>query len=133
MPRGGKRPNSGPKKGTKYKPTLSKALAREEARLCIQQHMPRMLAAQIEASCGVAHLMLRHEDGTWSKAPESMTADQMIKVLNGDTNRYFIATKDPNTPAFNTLAAYAIDKPADVHKVTGEDGGPVEHVFRWQK
>lgn len=132
MPRGGKRPNSGPKPGTKFQKTIDKALAREVARQYIQQHMPRMLQAQIEASCGVAHLMLRHDDGTWSKAPETMNADDMLKVLNGDKNRYYIATKDPNTPAFNTLAAYALDKPADVMKVTGADEGPIEHVFSWK-
>lgn len=132
MPRGGARPNSGPKKGAKYKPTIEKALAREEARAYIQAQMPRMMRAQIEAACGVAHLMLRNDDGTWRKAPENMTEDEMLAVLNGDTNRYFIATKDPNTPAFNTLAAYALDKPAEQMKVTGPDDGPVEHVFRWQ-
>ena len=133
MPRGGKRPNPGPKKGSKYKPTIDKSLAREQARAYIQSHMPRMLGSQIEAACGVAHLMLRNEDGTWSKAPEKMTADEMLTVLNGDPARFYIATKDPNTSAFNTLAAYALDKPAEQMKVTGADDGPVEILFRWQK
>lgn len=133
MPSGGKRPNSGPTRGTKYKPTIEKAAAREQARALIQQHLPRMLGAQIEAACGVAHLMLRNDDGTWRKAPDKMTADEIVAVLNGDANRFFIATKDPNTQAFNTLAAYALDKPAEQVKVTGDDGGPVVHVFRWQQ
>jgi hypothetical protein len=109
---------------------MEKSVAREETRKVINQHMQRMLGAQIEAACGVAHLMLRNEDGTWSKAPEAMTADEMLAVLNGDKSRYFIATKDPNTPAFNTLAAYALDKPAEQLKVTGGDGGPVELITR---
>ncbi len=120
----------GPKKGAIYKPTIDKSLAREEARAFIQKHMPRMMSAQVEAACGVAHLMLRNEDGTWSKAPEAMTADQMLAVLNGDKSRYFIATKDPNTPAFNTLAAYALDKPVEPLELTGANGGPVELVTR---
>jgi hypothetical protein len=123
----------GPRKGVKYKPTIDKATAREEARRFIQAQLPRMLGAQIEASCGVAHLMLRNPDGTWSKAPEKMTAEEMLAVLNGDRDRYYIATKDPNTSAFNTLAAYALDKPAEQVKVTGADDGPVEVVFRWQR
>lgn len=131
MPPGGKRPNSGPKKGAKYKPTLEKALAREEARAFIQAQLPRMLSAQIEAACGVAHLMLRNEDGTWSKAPDTMTADQMLSVLNGPATRYYIATKDPNTSAFNTLAAYALDKPVEPIELSGKDGAPLE--VRWKE
>jgi hypothetical protein len=103
----------GPQKGATYKPTITKAMAREEARLYIQQHMPRMITSQVEAACGVAHLMLRNEDGTWAKAPANMTAEQMLEVLNGDQGRYYIATKDPNTQAFNTLTAYALDKPKE--------------------
>lgn len=131
--RGGARPGAGKKKGTLWKSTITKQLAREEARLHIQAHLPRMFNAQIEAACGVAHLMLRNTDGTWQKAPERITAEEIELVLNGDPNRYFIATKDPNTQAFTILAAYALDKPAEQVKVTGADDGPIEHVFRWQK
>lgn len=113
MPRGGRRSNSGPAKGTKYKPTLNKEVAREEARAFIQAHMPRMLSAQVENACGLAHLMIRNQDGTWRQAPDEMTGAEVAAVLNGDPNRYYIAMKDPNTQVFNTLAAYAWDKPKE--------------------
>lgn len=93
--------------------TISKELAREEARAYIQKQMPRMLKAQIEASCGVAHLLIRDDEGKFSRAPADMTEAEMLAVLNGDSNRYYIAVKDPNTQAFNTLAAYALDKPKE--------------------
>lgn len=118
----------GPRKGAKYKPTVAKELAREEARRHIQEHLPRMLTSQIEAACGVAHLMLRNDDGTWRKAPEKMNADEILAVLNGDPNRFYIATKDPNTQAFNTLAAYALDKPKEQEQDVDLHA---EVVIRW--
>ena len=111
--RGGKREGAGRKPGTPNAATIEKALLREEMRGFIAKHIPRMLGAQIEAACGVAHLMIRNDDGTWAKAPAEITEEQMLAVLNGDPNRYYISTKDPNTQAFNTLAAYAADKPKE--------------------
>ena len=111
MPRGGTRPNFGPKNGATYAPTLSKAEAREAGRAWIQAQMRRLVGAQIEAACGLAHLMLRQADGTWRRAPDKMTAADVEAVLNGNPDRYWISLKDSNTQAFATLAAYAWDKP----------------------
>jgi hypothetical protein len=69
-----------------------------------------MLEAQIAAVIGTKHLMLRNEDGTWRKATES---DDIEKALNGDPNLYYIAISPSSTQAFNTLAAYALDKPKE--------------------
>jgi hypothetical protein len=77
----------------------------------IQAQMPRVVGAQIEAACGLAHLMLRQADGTWRRAPDKMTAAHVEAVLNGNPDRYWISLKDPNTQAFATLAAYPWDKP----------------------
>lgn len=128
---GGKRAGAGKPKGFKHMSTLTKELAREEARKYIQSHMPRMLSAQVENACGLAHLMIRNEDGTWQKAPDEMTAEQVADVLNGDPNRYYIAMKDPNTQVFNTLAAYAWDKPRE--PVDVQVHGEVELVERLAK
>ena len=52
-----------------------------------------------------------------------MTAADVEAVLNGNPNRYWISMKDPNTQAFNTLAAYAWDKPKEQEievSVTGD-------------
>lgn len=102
----------GPKKGAIYKPTREKTAAKEAARAVIERHFERILHAQIEASVGLSHLMLRNEDGTWRKA-EKMTADEVAKVLNGPQDSYYISMVAPSVPAFNTLAAYYLDKPQE--------------------
>lgn len=113
MPRGGARPGAGQKKGAKWPSTLAKEAVRELTRQKITAALEPMLNAQIAAVIGTSHLMLRNEDGTWRKAPESMTADEMLDVLNGDPGGYWIATKDSNSHAFNILAAYALDRPKE--------------------
>lgn len=128
MPSGGAREGAGAKKGSKHASTLQREALAKEMQAFIAKQMPRMMKAQIEAACGVAHLFLRAEDGTFSKAPEKMTEEQILVVLNGDPNRYYIATKDPNTQAFNTLAAYGAGKPTETQEVT-HDG---ELIVRWQ-
>ena len=41
--------------------------------------------------------------------------------------------KDTSTQAFTDLLNRALDKPAEQVRVTGEEGGPVGHVFRGQQ
>lgn len=129
MPRGGKRPGAGRPEGSKNASTVAREALAVEMQAYIAKQMPRMLKAQVEAACGVAHLFLRAEDGTFSKAPEGMTAGQILAVLNGDANRYFIATKDPNTQAFNTLSAYGAGKPTEPPQQVEVDG---TLEIRWQ-
>mgnify|MGYP001562517863 CR=1 FL=1 len=100
-------------KGTKNPRTLAKEQAREEGRLEIQRYMRLMLRSQIHNAIGVGHLMLRNKDGTWRRAPKSMTAEAIEKVLNGGRNMYYIALKDGNPQSFTTLTAYAWDKPKE--------------------
>lgn len=120
MPRGGARPNTGPKKGSKHAATISKEQAREALRAVVQQHMGRMVSAQVANAVGIMHLMLRNSDGTWRKATK---ADEIEKALNGDPNLYWIATKDPNVQAFSDLMNRALDKPKEQEatiNLTGE-------------
>ncbi len=112
-------------KGTKWKSTLAKEAARELVRQTVNERMGEMLEAQARHAVGLTHLMLRNEDGTWSKAPAEMTADEMLAILNGDQARYYLATKDPSVQAFTDLMNRALDKPkeqaADVNlHVTGD-------------
>ena len=102
----------GPQKGAVYKPTKQKAEAREAARAVIERHFERILAAQIEASVGLSHLMLRQDDGTFKKA-EGLTGEQIAAILNGNPNAFYISQSAPSVPAFNTLAGYYLDKPAE--------------------
>jgi hypothetical protein len=43
-----------------------------------------------------------------------------------------IFTQAPNTAAFTDLLNRALDKPTEQIQLTGEEGGPVVHTFRWQ-
>jgi hypothetical protein len=122
---GGARRGGGKPKGVKWPSTLAKEAARELVRLEVTKRMPELIEAQTRHAIGLTHLMLRNEDGTWSKAPAEMTADEMLAVLNGPQERYYLATKDPSTQAFTDLMNRALDKPkeqaADVNlHVTGE-------------
>lgn len=100
----------GPQKGAKYAPTIAKEQAREQLRIHVQKHVERMTQAQIANACGLMHLMLRNEDGTWRKAT---TEDDIEKALNGDPNMYWISTKDPNIQAYSDLLNRAHDKPKE--------------------
>lgn len=113
MPRGGSRPNSGPAKGSKQKPSkaaLDKIAARELTRQMVTAHLTPLVNAQLLNAVGLTHLMLRNDDGTWRKASDD---DDMAAVLNGDPNRYYISTKDPSIQAFTDLMNRALDKPKE--------------------
>ena len=133
MPRGGKRPNSGPAKGTKYKPTLQKEQARDALRQIVLREMEALAAAQIANAKGISHFFLRDpKTGQFVKI-EDAKAIQTALNAGEEGSYYWIFTKDPSIQAFTDLMNRALDKPADQVRVTGEDGGPVEHVFRWVK
>ena len=97
-------------KGSKSQSTLAKEEAREVARKLITSRLKPMIDAQVAAAIGTSKLMLRNEDGTWRPATD---ADDIEAILNGDGNKYWIAPNPPSTAAFNTLMAYAIDKPQE--------------------
>ena len=131
MPRGGKRPGAGTKKGTRWASTLEKALVREETRKYIQQHIPAMLKAQIAHAIGIGHVYTRDNKGKFSRIEDGAHIDRLLSEGEQDKD-YWIFAKDPSVQAFSDLMDRAIDRPIQPAKVTGEDGGPVEHVFRWK-
>jgi hypothetical protein len=136
MPRGGKQPGAGRPKGTtgiKHKETISKELAREVVRNLVTASLGPMVAKQIAHAQGIDHFFLRHPK---TKQFEQVTDPKIIEAAlnSGDKDSYYwIFTKDPSVQAFSDLLNRALDKPAEQVKVTGDDGGPVEHVFRWAK
>ncbi len=128
MPRGGRRPNSGPAKGTKYgkqKETISKELARELTRNIITAELKPLIQAQIANAKGINHFFLR--DPATGQFTRITDPEQIQQALNsGDEGKsYWIFAKDPNVQAFTDLLNRALDKPAEQVKVTGADGGPI--------
>ena len=130
MPRGGARPNSGPKKGSKNGPqkaTISKEQARDALRQIVLREMDALVQAQVQNARGLMHMMLRNEDGTWRKA---INADEILTALNGPTDRYWISVKDPSIQAFTDLMNRALDKPKEQEQEVKIDGGL---VITWQE
>ena len=121
---GGKRPNSGPAKGTKYAPTLTKAEQRESHRRVIDQHVGEMLEAQITHAKGLKYLVTREKSGKFVRVTEAMAKAR----LGSDDFIVEVWEKDPSTQAFSDLMNRAYDKPKEQeqeHKFEGEV------VFRW--
>lgn len=130
MPRGGFRPSNpgGRPKGRKNNSTLSKEEARELVRKRILQDLEPMVRAQILHSQGINHLMLRQKDGTFKR---SDNIDEIEAALNsGDTNSYYIFTKDPSVQAFTDLMNRALDKPKEQEQEVAVTGKLVIEVAK---
>lgn len=112
MPRGGKRPNSGPEKGTKYAPTLSKEAARDALRQIVLKKMEPLVQRMVVAAMGFGHLYTRDKNGKFNKVESQAQIDKLM--AEGEEDRdYWIFTKDPSVPAFTDLMNRAIDKPKE--------------------
>ena len=132
MPRGGKRPNTGPKPGSHHKATLSaneqKAVARQTIREHIISHIPDIVRAQRENAMGVQYMVLRAPDGSFVRATD---VKQLDAALASGEAAFRIYTKEPHQGSASMLLAYAADKPVEPVEVTGAEGGPL--VITWKK
>jgi hypothetical protein len=115
MPRGGKRPGAGRKKGYKEQATLTKEQAREYVRQRVIKDMEPMVAAQVAHAQGISHFMLR--DPKTGKFDRLTDPEQIEAALNADDaqegSTYYIWTKDPSVQAFTDLMNRALDKPKE--------------------
>lgn len=126
MARGGARPNSGPKKGTKYKPTLDKEASRAVLREMVYAALRPMVEAQIANSSGIKYLVVRDKlSGKFLRV-----AHGAAEKLDPQTEIIEIWEKDPSVQAFTDLMNRAIDKPAEHVELTGANAGPLE--VRWK-
>ncbi len=116
--------------GSVSQKTIDKELYREKLRQLVAAELEPMVKAQMEHAKGVQYMVLRMPDGSFARATDEKQIDAACAV---GARAFKIMTQAPNTQAFTALLDRALDKPAEQVKVTGEDGGPVEHVFRWQK
>lgn len=127
MPKGGKRRGAGRPKGRKDNKTLTKELGREALRAMVLAELQPMTDAQIANAKGISYLVYRNrKTGKFERVKSLEAVDQEQETIE-------VWEKDPAIQAYTDLMNRALDKPAEQVKVTGEDGGPVEHVFRWQR
>src|SRR3990167_627638 len=129
MPKGGARPNSGPKKGAKYAPTLAKEAAREALRGVVMRHMDDMMRAQIAHAKGIGHLYTRDKSGKFTKIENQAQIDRLITEGVEETD-YWIFAKDPSVQAFTDLMNRALDKPKDQEQEVALKGGI---TISWQE
>jgi hypothetical protein len=119
MPSGGKRPNTGPKKGKKYgmrastiQRLLTKEQGRDALRALVLERLRPMVEAQLANALGVRHTFLRDDSGRFVQLTDPK---QIERALNsGDEGKYYWTfTKDPSIQAFTDLMNRALDKPAE--------------------
>jgi hypothetical protein len=102
--RGGRQPGAGRPPGRKNNTTLNKEQAREVARLMITAKMEQLIAAQLQAACGLKYLVARDANGKFQRiGPEGVNGDAVIEVWE----------KDPSTAAFTDLMNRALDRPKE--------------------
>ncbi len=105
--------------------TIAKAEAREFIRSLVRSELEPMVRAQIEHAKGVYYMVLRHKDGSFTRATDVKQVDAAVAV--GDT-AFKIFTQAPNVQAFTALSDRAFDKPTEHHELSGLRGGPLEIV-----
>lgn len=124
MARGGPQPGAGRPKGSQNKSTLEKHAAQRRAdailRQIVLERLDRMAAAQGAHAEGVSYMVLRHPDGTFTRATDEKEIDA---ALASGGQSFQIFTQSPNTPAFVALMDRAFDKP--IERVNVEHSGEV--------
>lgn len=110
MASGGKRPGAGRPKGAKNERTLDLIWERELLRRQILKERGPMVQAQMAHAQGVSYMVLRNPDGTFTRATDEKQIDAACAV---GASAFKIFTQAPNPQAFNTLMAYAVDKPKE--------------------
>lgn len=132
MPRGGKRPGAGNKKGNRHAATISKEQAREALRTVILEQYREMTEAQIAHAKGLKYLVARNKKtGKFAK----LTEDMLTAIVEGaDTEHEAIEvwSKDPSVQAFTDLMNRALDKPAEQEQAVAVTG-TLEIVWKGRK
>ena len=112
MARGGKRPNSGPAKGTKYAPTIAKEAAREVARQIITRRLEPLIEAQVANALGLKYLVTRDKKtGKFIRVTEAMAKRKQADADDEETIEEW--EKEPSVQAFTDLLNRALDKPKE--------------------
>jgi len=112
VPRGGKRPGAGRKKGSKEPKTIEKEAARAALRQIVLAHMNDMVAAQIDHAQGIKYLVAREKKT--GKFKHLTEAEAILKLgQESDLEMIEVYEKEPSVQAFTDLMNRAIDKPTE--------------------
>ena len=123
--RGGSREGAGRPPGSLEAHTLAKKANREAIRAFVEARLQPLLTAQYANATGCAYMLVRHEDGTFSRANSEEDIDAALK--RGE-NAFQILTQQPNQGAASMLLGYAADKPVEPVEHSGTDGQPLRII-----
>jgi hypothetical protein len=123
MARGGARPGSGRKKGSRWPATLDKEAAREVLREMVKDQLRPMTEAQIANAKGIKYLMVREASGKFVKVTEAMAGALAPEAI------VEVWEERPNVQAFTDLLNRTIDMPA---KPAEEVNAKLHHIFTWK-
>jgi len=120
-------PGAGKPKGYKAPATLDKLMAREAHRQLVTAALVPMTQAQIAHAQGVSYMILRHPDGTFTRATD---VDQVDAACAAGAAAFQIFTQQPNQQAYAYLVDQAIDKAPQHQVISGPDGKPLEIIIK---
>lgn len=104
---GGARPNSGPAKGTKYAPTISKEAAREVVRQLVMERLPAIVLAHLDNAEGIKYLVTRDKKtGKFIRVGAAMAGNLSEETVE-------VWEKDPNIQSATDLLNRALDRPKE--------------------
>lgn len=118
MARGGARPNSGPKPGTKHEATLAKEVARARYQERMTRRFDALLDVQFETATGISQFVYRDEAGRFKVIDDP---DELAACLSqGKALRIF--TRLPNAQAQTDILNRTMDKPKEQEQVISISG-----------
>jgi len=125
--RGGARPNSGPKKGTKHKETITREAVAEKVRSQIMGMASKLVRAQAIAAFPAHRMIIITETSDGKKIETVRDEDRMQELLDtGIVGKdYFIVEgRDGDWKAGNAMLDRALGKATESLKIGNEDGKP---------
>jgi hypothetical protein len=122
MPRGGPRPNTGPKKGAIYAPTVKKRLAEQVWRERVEAELDPIITAQLELAKGAIEMFAKL-DGLWVRVTDPAT---MTQLLNQGTDFYRLEAKEPDGRMLINIMDRLSGKPTERVEHTGPRGEPIQ-------
>lgn len=117
--KGEKKPaTSGMKKGFKAPETREREAEEAAFKQLIYQHVEAMTTNQIEHAKGIGYMMLRHTDGTFTRATDEKQLDAAVAA---GATAFQLFTQAPHTPAYMELMNRAFGKPKESVDLTIKD------------
>jgi hypothetical protein len=122
MPKGGKRPGAGAKKGVPQKRTVEKMELLRQQREFYAQHLSALWQARLDLALGCQYLMGKEKDGTFTRITDP---DKMRTVLNSGANFYKLYAQNPDRNALKDIDDRLFGTPTQQMELSGPEGQPL--------